>query len=77
MEKYKLTSETKVIDGVEVHRIKALKSFGNVKKGDFGGWIESEKNLSQCGRAWVSDNAVVSGYATVFGNARVRGDARE
>ena len=44
MKKYELTSETKVINGVELHRIKALKSFGNIKEGDLGGWIESEKN---------------------------------
>ena len=47
MKKYELTSETKVINGVELHRIKALESFGNIKKGELGGWIESEKNLSQ------------------------------
>lgn len=46
MEKYEITRETKVIDGVELHRIKALKSFGNVKKGDLGGWIESEKTIA-------------------------------
>ena len=87
MEKYELTSETKVINGVVLHRIKALNSFGNIKEGDLGGWIESEKNLSQDGDAWVSgnakvyDNATVGGYAfirgkaTVFGNATIRGDA--
>ena len=31
MKKYELTSETKVINGVELHRIKALESFGNLK----------------------------------------------
>lgn len=30
MKKYELTSETKVINGVELHRIKALKSFGRL-----------------------------------------------
>ena len=55
MKKYELTRETKVIDGVELHRIKALNSFGSVEKGDLGGWIESEKNLSQDGDAWVGD----------------------
>ena len=44
MKKYELTSETKVINGVKLHRIKALESFGNIKEGDLGGWIESEKN---------------------------------
>ena len=59
MKKYELTSETKVINGVELHRIKALKSFGNIKEGDLGGWIESEKNLSQDGNAWVGEDAMV------------------
>lgn len=71
MKKYELTSKTKVINGVEVHRIKALKSFGNINKGDFGGWIEGEKNLSQNGDAWVCDNATVRGDATVGGDAMV------
>ena len=75
MKKYELTSETKVINGVKLHRIKALKSFGNIKEGDLGGWIESEKNLSQDGDAWVFDNAKVYGYATVGGNATVSGYA--
>ena len=75
MKKYELTSETKVINGVELHRIKALKSFGNIKEGDLGGWIESEKNLSQYGDAWVGDNATVCGNATVSGNASVSGNA--
>ena len=75
MKKYELTSETKVINGVEVHRIKALKSFGNIKEGDLGGWIESEKNLSQDGNAWIFENATVFGNATVDENATVRGKA--
>ena len=81
MKKYELTSETKVINGVVLHRIKALKSFGNIKKGELGGWIESEKNLSQDGDAWVCDNATVYGNAkvcdnaTVFGNTMVCDDA--
>ena len=75
MKKYELTSETKVINCVELHRIKALNSFGNIKKGELGGWIESEKNLSQYGDAWVGGNATVRGNAWVCGNATVRGNA--
>ena len=73
--KYELTSETKVINGVELHRIKALKSFGNIKEGEFGGWIESEKNLSQYGNAWVYGNAMAEENAWVGGTAKVCGDA--
>lgn len=74
--KYKLTSETKVVNNITLHRIKALKSFGNIKKGELGGWIESEKNLSQYGDAWVYDNAIVCESATVDGHAMVYGDAK-
>ena len=75
MKKYELTSETKVINGVKLHRIKALNSFRNIYEGDLGGWIESEKNLSQDGNAWVEGNATVSGNAWVEGNATVSGNA--
>ena len=75
MKKYELTDETKVFKGVELHRIKALESFGNVKKGELGGWIESEKNLSQSGDAWVYDNAMVFDNARVDDNATVRDSA--
>ena len=47
-------------------RIKALKDFSNVKKGDIGGYVESEKNLSQDGNCWIYDNAVVMGNAKVL-----------
>ena len=75
MKKYELTSETKVINGVVLHRIKALESFGRVEKGELGGWIESEKNLSQDGDAWVFDNATVRGNAKVRGTSMVSGNA--
>lgn len=47
--KYKLTDEILEVGGHVLHRIKALRDFGNVKKGDIGGWIECEDNLSHCG----------------------------
>ena len=67
--KYELTGITVNYGKVILHRIKALKDFGDVKKGDLGGWIESEDNLSQEGLCWVY------GVAKVFGNAKVYGDA--
>ena len=45
--KYRLTDETINVDGRILHRIEALKDFGNVKKGDKGGFVEKEENLSQ------------------------------
>lgn len=71
MKKYELTSETKIVFGHILYRIKALSSFGCVSAGDLGGFLESEKNLSQNGNAWVSGNARVYGNARVSGNAEV------
>lgn len=82
MKKYEFTGETKNINGHILHQIRALMDFGNVKIGDLGGWIESEKNLSQDGNAWiygnarVYDRAWVYGDARVYGNAEIYGDAR-
>lgn len=59
MKKYELTDATKVINGVTLHRIRALIDIPvhGVKAGDLGGWIEAERNLSQKGAAWVADEA--------------------
>ena len=79
--KYKLTDETINLNGVTLYRIEALKYFGEIKKGDKGGFIESENNLAHEGDAWVSDdacvydNARVSDNASVSNNARVYGNA--
>ena len=75
MKKYKLTKETRVFYGTKLYRIEALKDFSDVKKGDKGGFIEKEENLSQNGNAYVSGNARVSGNAYVYGDAYVYGNA--
>lgn len=49
LKKYELTSESVCFSGYTLYRIKALKSFEDVKEGDLGGFIESENNLSQNG----------------------------
>ena len=56
-------------------RVVALRDFGYVKKGDIGGFIEKEGNLSHEGNSWIYGNAKVSGNALVSGDARVFGDA--
>ena len=76
MKKYVLTKETITVNGSVLHRIKSLKSFSNVKKGDLGGWIEKESNLSQDGNAWVYEGARVYEDARVYGNAEVYGNAK-
>lgn len=75
MKKYELTSKVIEYQGHTLHRIKALKNFDSVKAGEFGGWIESEKNLSQYDNAWINDEAMVFDNANVFGSAKVFGDA--
>ncbi len=79
--KYELTNETITVCGRTLHRIRALKSFSNIRKLELGGFIEKEENLSQFNNSWVGgnacvlenacvcDNASVSGYACVYGNA--------
>ena len=73
--KYKLTDETIEHSKRTLHRIQALKDFGDVKAGELGGYIESEKNLSQEGDCWVSHKAKVFGNAKVFHNALVCNNA--
>ena len=73
--KYELTTDTKIVYGRKLFRIKALISFGNVTAGDFGGYVEKEENLSHDGNAWVYGNAKVFGDAWVYGDAKVFGDA--
>lgn len=70
MKKYKLTNETKEFCGRTLHRIQALKTFANVNEGDLGGWVEKEGNLSQGGKCWIFDDAMV------YNNARVTDDAK-
>lgn len=67
--KYKLTKETMCFDGVTLHRIQALKDFGNVDAGELGGWVESEKNLSQFGDCWIAMEAKAYGGAEIGDNA--------
>jgi carbonic anhydrase/acetyltransferase-like protein (isoleucine patch superfamily) len=78
--KYKL-GESKEFDGRTLFRVVALRDFDTVTYSDVGGWVESEKNLSQDGNAWIKDeakifdNAHISGEAKVYDNAQIFGDA--
>ena len=75
--KYELLLEDKIeYKRKTLYRIRALRDFSNVKAGDIGGYIESEKNLSHNGNCWIYDNAWVFGDAKVYDNARVYGSAK-
>lgn len=58
------------------YRVVALKDFSDVKAGDKGGYIEKEENLSQWGKCWVYDNALVCDDAIVKGNAKIKNNAK-
>jgi hypothetical protein len=76
--KYYLTNDVIDIDGHKLHRIIAARDIPeiNVKKGQLGGYIESERNLSHRGTAWVFDNGQVYEQASVIDGAIVRDEAR-
>lgn len=59
-----------------LHRIKALRDFSNVKRGDLGGWVENEHNLSQFGICWIYDNAKLYNEAMIHGNSVITDNAQ-
>ena len=68
MKKYELVLDSSVeFMGTKLYQIRALIKFGNIEKGELGGYIATEKNLAQ-----VSGNAWVSGDARVYGNDKLK-----
>lgn len=77
MKKYELlVDDTISLFRKTLFRIKAKVKFGDVERGELGGYVEKESNLSHFGNAWVSGDARVSGNAQVSGDAWVSGDAQ-
>lgn len=75
-DKYKLLEKDTIkFNGTTLYRIESLKDFGDVSKGDKGGYIEKEENLSTTGNAWVGGDAYVTDNAYVTGNAYVADEA--
>lgn len=55
---------------VNVYRIRALRTIRNViRRGQYGGYVQSLDNLSHRGAAWVADQACLLGNARVWGDA--------
>ncbi len=72
--KYKLLTDDKIeVDGHTLYRIEALVDIKSkdVMKGDKGGYIEKESNLSHYDNAWIYSDAKVYGDAMVGGNAKI------
>jgi carbonic anhydrase/acetyltransferase-like protein (isoleucine patch superfamily) len=62
-------------EGIKLYRIKALKDFGDIKKGDLGGYIESEYCLSHSGNCWIYDDSKVYSYSRIMGNAKIKNNS--
>ena len=76
-DKYILTENRRIVNGVPVYEIQAVKDFETVerkkiKSGTSGGYVEGYRNLSQDGKSWVADGAIVMDNATVNEDAVVR-----
>lgn len=77
MQKYELIQEDQMcVLGKTLKRIKACKDFTTfrgdvIRKGDRGGYVENESNLSQEGNCWIFESGTVTGNATVTDNAIV------
>jgi len=72
--KYELTNEKMTTPflgkSYQVSQVRALKDFETatgvkVRKGALGGWVESEKNLSQEGDCWIDTVLAVLGDASI------------
>ena len=73
--KYELTDITMEFEGRTLYRIRALEDFYDVEKGDLGGWLQSEDNLSQEGYCWIYDNAKCVDNARMYDNSRIYNNA--
>lgn len=71
--KYSLVKATGGFEGL--YQVCALRDFGDIKKGDRGGYVQGEHNLSHDGNAWIADAAIVAGQARISGNAIVEDHA--
>lgn len=74
--KYELIETDKHFDERPLFRIKALADFGDVKKGDLGGFVESERNLQNDlskGTSWIYDDSIATGFSRVCQNAKLLG----
>ena len=77
MKKFELVPEKFIpcADG-KLYQIRAVKSFTtsvgkHIHKGDFGGYIAREDNLSHDGKSWIDCNSFVGGQAHVLDDALV------
>lgn len=73
--KYILTCHSLEFEGRILYRIQAIKDFGNVKKGDIGGYVESTENLSHFGNCWIYNDAKAMDSSMVIDDAILEGQS--
>ena len=79
MKKYEILMDKKntiEFEGRTLYRIRALRDFNDVKKGDLGGYVEAESNLSQEGDCWIYNNAKSMDNSRMYGNSRMYDDSK-
>ena len=72
--KYEITNIEMNWNGHILHRIESLKDFTlingkEIHKGDLGGWVENENNLSQEGLCWIYEECKMYENARRSGNS--------
>lgn len=70
-QKYELTDKTMTFGNDVYYQIRALRDFGEVHKGDLGGWVQSPLCLSQRGKCWLDSSSFIEKNARVSGNAKI------
>ncbi|MBA4698470.1 MAG: hypothetical protein H2212_03470 [Ruminococcus sp.] len=55
----------------QVFRIQAIRDFGDVKKGDLGGFVQSDRNLAHDGTCWLYGDSLCIGNAVVYEDAKL------
>ena len=79
MKKYEILMDeenTIKYKGRTLYRIKALRNFGDVTKGDIGGFIQHEDNLSHDGNCWIYDDAKAMDNSAMYGNSAMYHNSR-
>ena len=78
MKKYEILMDeenTIEYEGHILHRIKALKDFGDVEKGDLGGYVENKSNLSQYGNCWIYNDAKAMDNSRIYDDSIICGNS--
>lgn len=74
--KFELSKKhTLLKNGKELYRIIALKDFSDIKKGEYGGYVEKESNLSQEGNCWLYNKSIAKDNSSILGDAKIYNDA--